>query len=337
MPVDTKSNNLAKPFARALWLEAARTPHFRDMAMPQPGPGQARIAALWSGISRGTERLIFEGRVPASERQRMRAPLQEGEFSFPLKYGYCAVGRVESGPAEWLGKIVFCLHPHQDHFAAPLAMLFPLPEGLPPRRAPLAANMETALNGIWDSGAAPGDKIIVVGAGLLGLLIAALAAQIPGTDVTIVDTELARASVAAFLGLRFLEASELAATAQEDADVVFHTSANPAGLSLALACAGMEAALVELSWYGDTLVPVALGGGFHAKRLRIISSQVGQVSVQHRPRWSLARRLGKALELLRDDRFDALITEEIRFEDLAREMPRILAPGARGLATIVRY
>jgi hypothetical protein len=119
--------------------------------------------------------------------------------------------------------------------------------------------------------------------------------------------------------------------------VAFHASATQSGLSLALGCAGLEATIVELSWYGDAAVAAPLGGAFHANRLRLISSQVGQVSPLRRPRWSFVRRLDKALELLADARLDALITEEIAFDNLPQELPRILAPGAHGLATVVRY
>ncbi|MEJ0094098.1 MAG: zinc-binding alcohol dehydrogenase [Methylocella sp.] len=307
------------------------------MAIEDPGPDEALVVMSWSCISRGTERLVFEGRVPISERERMRAPLQEGEFSFPVKYGYCAVGRVEAGPEKWLGRNVFCLHPHQDRFVAPLGLLCSIPDNIAPRRATLAANMETALNGLWDSGAGPGDRIVVIGAGLVGLLIAALAGELPGAEVTVVDAEPARASIAKLIGARFISEAEFRSTCRDEADVVFHCSGTQAGLSLALACAGFEATIVEMSWYGDALLNLPLGGGFHANRLRLISSQVGHVSPSRRPRWSFARRLGKALELLGSDQFDALITEEVSFDDLARDLPRILASDAQGVATVVRY
>ncbi len=319
-----------------MWIEAPRVAAMRRETLRPSGPEEARVAMLWSAISRGTERLVFEGRVPASEAERMRAPFQLGEFSFPIKYGYCAVGRVEAGPSEWLGKSVFCLHPHQDRFVAPLTALRVLPHGLPPRRAALAANMETALNALWDSGAGPGDRIVVIGAGVLGLLVAALAGRLPGAEATVVDREPSRAKIAASLGARFVLAADFAPEGVA-ADVVFHASASEAGLALALTCAGQESTIVELSWYGDGAVAAPLGGSFHAKRLRLISSQVGQVEPSRRPRWSYARRLDKALELIADARLDALITQEIAFADLPHELPRILAPGAPGLATLVRY
>jgi threonine dehydrogenase-like Zn-dependent dehydrogenase len=334
MPIAANRENNA---ARALWIEGPRQAALRSARVGEPGAGEARIAMLWSGISRGTERLVFEGRVPESEAKSMRAPLQEGEFPFPVKYGYCAVGRVEAGPTEWLGRTVFCLHPHQSRFIASLDMPRPVPENVPPRRATLAANMETALNALWDSGAGPGDRIVVIGAGVVGLLVAALCAGLPGADVTVVDLEASRAKITASFGAKFVAAADFAALGEQDADLVFHASASAQGLALALGCAGLEASVVEMSWYGDAAVAAPLGGAFHAKRLRLISSQVGQVSPSRRPRWNYARRLDKALELLADARFDALITEEVAFEDAPRELPRILAPGAAGLATVLRY
>jgi threonine dehydrogenase-like Zn-dependent dehydrogenase len=322
--------------ARALWFEARGAADLREEPLPKLAPDEARVATRWSAISRGTERLIFEGRVPASERQRMRAPFQQGDFPFPVKYGYCAAGVVEAGPPDWLGRAVFCLHPHQDRFVAPLAALRPIPEATPPRRAPLAANMETALNALWDSGAGPGDRIIVVGAGVLGLLIAYLAARLPGSDVLVIDKEAARREIASALGARFELAEDFQAEPAE-ADVVFHASATAQGLALALASAGLEATVVEVSWHGEGETPTPLGGAFHAKRLRLISSQVGQVSPSRRPRWPHARRLDKALALLADPLLDALISEEIAFESTPRELPRLLAPGAPGLATLIRY
>ncbi|MFZ4533201.1 MAG: zinc-dependent alcohol dehydrogenase [Alsobacter sp.] len=291
------------------------------------------VRTLWSALSRGTERLVAAGLVPPSEHARMRAPLQDGDFPFPVKYGYCAVGLVEAGPDVLVGRTVFCLHPHQDRFVAPIGLVAAVPAAVPARRAVLAANMETALNGLWDAGAGPGDRIVVVGGGVVGLLAAALAVRLPGSEVTVVDIDPARGAIAAALGASFA----LPGNAPGDADLVIHTSASPQGLATALGCAGMEATVLELSWHGEGAVPVPLGGAFHSRRLRLVSSQVGQVSPSRRPRWTHGRRLAAALALLDDPRLDALITEEVAFSDLPAAVPRILAPGAPGLVTAVRY
>jgi threonine dehydrogenase-like Zn-dependent dehydrogenase len=322
----------------ALWYAEAGVVDLRPVKVKvEAGPGQALVRMLWSGLSRGTERLVFTGRVPASEHERMRAPLQEGSFPFPVKYGYCAVGLVEAAAEapELVGRSVFCLHPHQTRFAAPIPMLTPLPDALPPRRAVLAANMETALNALWDSGAGPGDRIVVVGAGLVGLLVAYLAAGLPGADVSVVDLDASRRPIAESFGARFATPADFGAPG--DADVVFHASAAAAGLAVALGAAALEARVVELSWYGDGDVPAPLGGAFHSRRLTLVSSQVGQVAPTRRPRWSYGRRLAKALELLGDARLEALITEDVAFADLPQALPRLLAPGASGLATVVVY
>ncbi|WP_460450194.1 zinc-dependent alcohol dehydrogenase [Alsobacter sp. SYSU BS001988] len=335
MTFDAEPSKAREPLATALWCVAPGRAELRTspLSSPQDPAALATVRTVWSGVSRGTERLVAAGKVPVGEHGRMRAPLQEGEFPFPVKYGYCAVGVVEDGPEDLLGREVFALHPHQDRFVAPVSMLAALPDGVPARRAILAANMETALNALWDSGAGPADRIVVVGGGLVGLLVAALAARLPGAEVTVVDVEPARAEAARLLGAGF----SLPPDAPRDADVAFHVSASPAGLATALACAGTEASVVEMSWYGEGDVPAPLGGAFHSRRLKLVSSQVGAVSPSRRPRWTHARRLAAALGLLRDERLDALITEEVAFADLPAALARILAPGAPGLATAIRY
>jgi NADPH:quinone reductase-like Zn-dependent oxidoreductase len=319
--------------ARALWYVTRGRAELRPAGLPPAGPLDARVRTLWSALSRGTERLVYHGRVSMTESERMRAPMQEGDFPYPVKYGYCAVGLVEEGPRELQGRTVFALHPHQDRFVAPAAMLTPVPDNVPARRAVLAPNMETALNGLWDAGAGPGDRIVVVGAGVVGLLVGYLAARLPGAEVTMVDIDLSRRAAVQRLGCRFSKPLD----APGEADLVFHTSATEAGLACALSCAGDEATVVEMSWYGDAQVGVPLGGDFHARRLKLVSSQVGQVSPSRRRRWTHGRRLEKALSLLADDVLDALLTGEVAFADLPAELPRLMEPGAPGLATLVRY
>jgi len=324
--------------ARALWYVGPGVVQMRTHALEAPGPGEALVRTLFTGISRGTERLVSSGAIPEAEWETMRCPLQQGAFPFPVKYGYCATGIVEDGPAELKGRTVFCLHPHQDLFIAPVPMLVPVPDGIPARRATLAANMETALNAHWDAGTGPGDRIVVVGAGVVGLMVASVAARLPGEDVTVVDLDPARRGIVEALGARFAAPDEIyPAKGAEPADIVFHTSVSEAGLNAAIACAGVEGTIVELSWYGDKHVAVELGGSFHSRRLRLISSQVGQVSPSRRPRWSYARRMGAALRLLADPALDALVAEEIKFADAPKRLPELLAPGARGLAPVVVY
>jgi threonine dehydrogenase-like Zn-dependent dehydrogenase len=317
----------------ALWITGRSQAELRHSPEPRLNSGEARIRTLWSGISRGTERLVYRGLVPSAEYDRMACPLQEGAFPFPVKYGYCAVGRVEEGPEDLVGRTVFALHPHQNRFVAPVDMLMLVPEGVPARRAVLAANMETALNAVWDAGCGPADRIVVVGGGIIGLLVAHLAARLPGTEVTLVDVRPDRRETAETLGVRFAMPAE----APREADIVFHTTASAAGLDLALSCGGFEASIIEMSWYGDQAVTISLGSAFHSKRLKLISSQVGQVALSRRIRWSHRRRLEAAMALLADPRLDALVADDVRFEDLPQALPSILSPDADGLPPVVRY
>lgn len=304
---------------RAFWITGPMQGELRETALPQRGSDEAKVRTIFSAISRGTESLVWRGAVPKSEHERMRAPFQEGSFPWPLKYGYAAVGQVEAGPSELLDRQVYCLHPHQERFVVPAAALSIIPEGLPPERAILAANMETALNGLWDASPLIGERIVVIGAGVVGLLAARLASQIPGTRVQIVDPLEEKREAAAALGLTCV----LPEDAADEADLVLHASGNPSGLKTALTLAGFEARIVELSWYGETRVDLPLGGAFHSKRLKIISSQVGHLPPAQTSRWNHAKRMQLALELLGDPAFDALVTGQDDFENLPKIMARI--------------
>jgi len=319
--------------ARALWYVRPGIAELRPQTLAPLQPGEARVRMAYSGLSRGTERLVFSGQVPESEHRRMRAPLQVGNFPFPVKYGYAAVGLVEEAAAELAGRAMFCFHPHQDVFNVPAETLVPVPRGVTLQRATLAANMETALNGLWDAGAAPGDRIVIVGAGVVGLLSAALCVRMPGAEVTLVDIEPGMETLARAMGARFALPDQVPA----EADIVIHTSATSQGFDTALAACGLEATLLELSWYGTSPLTTSLGGAFHSRRVRVISSQVGLVAPSHRPRWSHRRRLEMALVMLADPRFDALVAREIAFDALPEALPRLFDPACPGLAPIVRY
>lgn len=290
-----------------------------------PAAGEVLVRARHGAVSRGTELLVYRGQVPASEFERMRAPFQAGTLPGPVKYGYVSVGVVEEGPVELMGRDVFCLFPHQDRYVVPTSAVLPLPEGLPPARAVLAANLETALNGIWDAAVLPGDRVVVVGAGVVGLLTAWLAAGVRGCEVEVVEPLPERRSIGQLLGLRCVAPD----AATGDADVVVHASGSPLGLRQALSLAGFEARLVELSWFGACEVSLPLGEAFHVKRLRIVSSQVGSVAARQRARWTHARRLQLALRLLTDARLDALVTGHCPFAALP-ELMQSLERGTRG-------
>jgi hypothetical protein len=322
--------------ALALWYVAPGRAEIRAGA---EGEGAILVETLWSGLSRGTERLVFEGRVPPGEGARMRAPMQAGEFPFPVRYGYAAVGLVAEGPADLVGRAVFALAPHQTRFRAAPGQVVAVPAGVPPRRAILAANMETALNAIWDAGpgAEPGagSRVAVIGAGLVGCLTAFLAAHVAGSAVTLIDTNPERRVAAAQIGVNFATGSP--AGAAEGFDIVFHTSASAAGLATGLDLLAFEGTLIEMSWYGAGTVAVPLGGAFHSRRLTIRASQVGAVAPSRRGTTTHRDRLAEALALLADPRLDALITGEVAFEDLPARLPALLARDAPGIATAVRY
>lgn len=315
---------------RALWYARKGVVELREAPLPPLQPGHARVRALYTGISRGTERLVFNGSVGRGEWETMRGPNQQGAFPFPVKYGYCATGVVEAGPDALIGRSVFCLHPHQDVFDLPADQVTAIPDGIAPRRATLAANMETALNAFWDSGASPGDRIVVIGAGIVGLLLTSLLARQP-LAATTVDTDSTRKALVEALGGTY------AAEPPDDAHVVFHASATAAGLNAAINCAAFEGSIVEMSWYGDKPVTLNLGGAFHSRRLKLISSQVGHVAASRRAEWSYARRREAALSLLAAPELDGLVDQEIAFEDAPSAMPAIFAEGARGLAPVIRY
>lgn len=319
--------------ARSLWYVKPGVAEIRTERLSNPRPGEVRVATLFSAISRGTERLVANGEVPESEWARMRAPFQAGAFPYPVKYGYSATGIVTSGPDALVGKAVFCLHPHQDHFQVPEAMLAIVPDGIPAKRAALAANMETALNAHWDAGTVASDRILVVGAGIVGLLTAYLARRIAGADVAITDIDSARAPLAEALGLRFAASANI----PTDNRVVFHTSATGAGLDTAINAAAFEGRIIEMSWYGSRPATLHLGAAFHSRRLHIISSQVGHVAPALRANVTHRDRLQKALNLLDDDRLDGLVSDEIAFDDLPSKLPQIFSGAIPGPCPIIRY
>lgn len=318
---------------RAFWVAAAGRGELRAEPLPAPASGQASVRALYSGISRGTEALVFQGRIPRSEAERMRAPFQVGEFPAPVKYGYASVGEVTAGPAELIGQTVFCLYPHQERYVVPCEALCALPATVPAQRAILAPNLETALNGVWDAGVAPGDRVSVIGAGSVGCLTAWLCRHVVGCEVQLIDINPERATIARALGLAFA----IPAQALDDADVVLHASGTQEGLKLALDIAGFEATVLELSWYGDRAVSLFLGEAFHSRRLTLKSSQVGSVAPARRARWNSQRRLALALSLLSDAALDVLINSEGRFDDLPATLAALATSPGNVIMHRVRY
>ncbi|MCE7516742.1 zinc-dependent alcohol dehydrogenase [Vreelandella titanicae] len=326
-------NAAKKTWATAFWVTNPAQGEMRREQLSPPAQDEVRIRTLYSGISRGTESLVFNGRVPESEFSRMRAPFQSGEFPAPVKYGYCSVGRVEQGPSVLLDKTVFCLFPHQDHYIVPASAVLEVPTNVPAKRAVLAANMETAINGVWDAEPMLGERITIMGAGVVGALVAYLCAQVPGVTVQLVDINPERRQLAEQLGATFCTPEQ----ALHNQDCVIHASGQSAGLRQALALAGSEGRIIEMSWFGQGDIAIPLGGAFHSQRLTLKASQVGQLPPKLRPRWDYQRRLQLALSLLVDERLDALISGESDFAQLPTLAPQLFGRGSVELCHRLRY
>lgn len=319
--------------ARAFWIRSPGKGEIRDVVLPEPGPGEVVVRTVCSGVSRGTESIVFRGGVPPNQHAIMRAPFQDGTFPGPVKYGYLNVGVVEDGPSALAGRHVFCLYPHQTRYVVPVGAVCPVPDGVPPERAVLAGTVETAVNALWDAAPLIGDRVAVVGAGMVGCSVAGVLAGFPGADVQLVDTDPSRAGVARALGVRFVLPDE----AESGCDLVIHASATEAGLARSLELLAPEGEVVELSWYGDRRVSVPLGEFFHSRRLTVRGSQVGAVPPALRARRSFADRLALALRLLANPAFDALITGESAFGDLPRVMPRLASGELPALCHRITY
>ncbi|HET7531881.1 MAG TPA: zinc-binding alcohol dehydrogenase [Nocardioidaceae bacterium] len=319
--------------ALAFWVREPGAGEIRRVRLPEPGADDVTVRTLRSGISRGTETLVFQGGVPESQYVAMRAPFQEGNFPGPVKYGYLSVGVVERGPPDLCGRTVFCLYPHQTAYVVPARAVIPVPDDVPPERAVLAGTVETAVNALWDAAPLVGDRVTVVGAGMVGCCVARLLAGFPGVEVTVVDTDPAKAEVVKVLGARFASPAEAAG----GRDLVVHTSATSTGLQLSLDLLAPEAVVLDLSWYGDAEVRLSLGAAFHSGRLGIRASQVGTVSPARRGSRTHADRLALALELLRDPGFDALITGVSPFDELPALMSKLAEGKMPALCHTVSY
>jgi threonine dehydrogenase-like Zn-dependent dehydrogenase len=263
----------------------------------------------------------------------MRAPFQEGDFPGPVKYGYLSVGVVEEGPDALTGRTVFCLYPHQSRYVVPASAVTVVPEAVPAQRAVLAGTVETAVNALWDAAPLIGDRIAVVGGGMVGCAVAALLARFPGLRLQLVDADPAREETARALGVDFARPAD----ALGDCDLVVHASATEAGLTRALSLLAAEGTVVELSWYGDRSVTLPLGEAFHSRRLTLRGSQVGTVSPAARPGRTYADRMALALDLLADPALDALVTGESPFEELPSVLPRLASGEIPALCHRIRY
>jgi NADPH:quinone reductase-like Zn-dependent oxidoreductase len=319
--------------ALAYWTVGPCQGELRSEDLPVPAQGQALVRTLYSGISRGTELVVHEGHVPERIAKAMRAPHQEGDFPGPVKFGYLSVGVVEEGPEAWIGQNVFCLHPHQDRYIVPFTSLTRIPDGVPARRAVLTGIVEIALNALWEAGPRLGDRIAVVGAGLVGSMTAALLRSFPLARLQLVERDPGKRAFVESMGVEFV----LPDDAQKDCDIVFHCSATDEGLASSLRLAGDEGEIIEMSWYGDRAVSLPLGEDFHARRLTIRASQVGVVARSRRHRRTTSERLELAVSLLRDPMFDAFLTGESQFEELPEVFDSLASGELDDLCRVINY
>jgi threonine dehydrogenase-like Zn-dependent dehydrogenase len=308
--------------ATAFWVESPGHGVLRTTEIPDPQPGDVLVRTVYTGISRGTESLVFRGEVPSGEHERMRAPFQEGDFPGPVKYGYLNVGVVEKGPDDVRGHPVFTLYPHQSEFVVPRSAVAPIPDGVPARRAVLTGAIETAVNVLWDAAPLVGDHVTVVGGGMIGCAVARLVHQIPGVEVELIDVDRSKADICAKLGVAYAHPEE----AELDRDLIIEASGSEQGLQFALEAAVTEGEIIVASWFGDRAVRLNLGEDFHSRRLTIRSSQVGMIAPRRRATHSTRSRMALALRLLRDPAFDALLTDSSSWRDL----PEVMAAMAEG-------
>lgn len=324
---------ILRDVARAYWTLRPGVGTIDDVPLRRPGPGEALVRTLHTGISRGSESLVHRGAVPPEIAAAMRAPFQVGELPGPVVYGYLSVGVVEQGPLDWVGRRVFALAPHQDWYVVPVTALALVPDDVPSPRAVLAGTVETAVNAVWDAGPRWGDRVAVVGAGMVGACVAALLRDFPLQELVLVDTDPGRANLAQALGVHLVTPDQL----PTGLDLVVHCSATETGLRSGLAALGQEGTLVEVSWYGAGEVSVPLGAAFHSRRLTIRSSQVGSVSPSRSPRRSTAERLRLALAELSDPFYDSLLTGRCSFAELPETIEAIARGRIAGLCHVVDY
>ena len=330
----SKMTNSQTPIhATAYWTTAKEHGELRTEDVPAPGPGEALVRALYSGISKGTEMVVHAGAVPPRVAEEMRAPHQEGQFPGPVKFGYLSVGIVEEGPEGWKGQRVFCLNPHQDLYVVPVESLTRIPDDVPSRRAVLTGTVETAVNALWEAGPRLGDRVAVVGAGLVGGMVATLLRTFPLQRLQLVDLDHGRKQLADTLGVDFAHPDDALA----DCDIVFHCSASQEGLERSLQLVGDEGDVIEMSWYANREVTVPLGEDFHARRLSIRASQVGMVARARRHRRTNADRLDLAVSLLEDPVFDAFLTGSSKFEDLPGVVQSLADGTLEALCHVVEY
>jgi 2-desacetyl-2-hydroxyethyl bacteriochlorophyllide A dehydrogenase len=319
MSSSTASPRFGRSVAAAVWFPRARVVELRTETLPEPGPDEVRVRAVLSAISQGTEMLVYRGEVDAG--LALDLPTLAGGYGFPLKYGYASVGRAvavgRDVRAVSEGDLVFALHPHQDEYVLSESLVRHLPDRTTPEQGVFVANLETAINVVLDAKPRLGEVVAVFGQGVVGLLITQLLRR-SGARVVAVEPSALRRSFAERCG------AELAITPQDGtvlrrltrgrgADLAIDASGSPSALQEAIDSVALEGTVVVCSWYGEKPVPLDLGGLFHRRRVRLVSSQVGRIDPSLAPRWDRERRLELATSLLGELVLADLITHRIPF------------------------
>jgi len=318
---------------RSLWHLSDSQSVIKENTAQNPSPSFLKIQSHFSLISTGTERLVACGEVPGSVHDDMKVPYMEGAFPFPIKYGYSLVGKVITEGHSMTGKLVHAMHPHQDFCLINESDLFEIHSNIPAQRATLASNLETALTAVWDAQVNIGDRVLIVGFGLIGSLIARLLSFIPAIYFQIIEIDKERIQHAEKLGF------PVSAILRKHSkfDIAFHTSATAEGLQTCIDGVGLEGKIIELSWYGKKPVKINMGGSFHSQRKQIISSQVGKLPSKYNARWDMKRRKKVVFELLENALFDQQITHFIKFVDTPTFFADLRAGKAKGLAYCIEY
>lgn len=312
--------------ATALWFPRARTVELRREVLPAPGPGEVRVRALASGLSHGTEMLVYRGEVPAGTGLDLST--LRGSFAFPISYGYASVGRVVSAAedvdAPRPGDLVFVHHPHQTGYVVPASLPVILPADLPPELGVFLANVETAINVMLDAHPRLGERVVIFGQGVVGLLLTQLARRTGVERIVTVDPIPLRRELSLRVGadVSLAPGDSVAAKLRDltggvGADLAVEASGNPAALAAALNCVAAEGTVVVSSWYGTKEVTLPLGEAFHRGRIRLVSSQVGSIDPALTARWNHRRRLDLARDLLPTLLLAPLITHRVPFVDAA--------------------
>lgn len=310
----------------SVWFSSAREVDVRPETMPDVGPREVRVVATASAVSHGTEMLVFRGQIP--EGLELDLPTLRGSFDFPIKYGYASAGRVVEAGADVRrlkpGDPVFVHHPHQSTYVVPEAMPVRLPDGLDPTLGVFLANVETAANVVIDAAPRLGERVAVFGQGVIGLLITQLLRRTGPGQIIVVEPVARRRELARQVGADVaLDANADVVSAIREltdgagVDLVIEASGSVGALDRALETLAFGGTCVVCSWYGTKPVQLRLGGPFHHRRLRIVSSQVSTIDAALQPRWTQQRRLALARDLLADLELGALISHRIPVEQAA--------------------